>query len=327
MRLRKKRALITGITGQDGSYLAEILLDLNYEVHGFYRRSSTGNFKRLQEQESGRNLLGQITLHRGDLADVESVRQAVVESSPDEIYNLADQDNVDWSRETVAYSMDITAGAVGRLLEIVRHYSKNVRIFQPVTAMLFGNAPPPQDESTPFNPNSPYACAKAAAYYLCRYYRQAYGMPISVGIMYNHDSPRRSEEYLLHKICNSAVRIQAGKQHRLTLGDLSMPLNIGFARDYMRAAQQMLSVDPDDFVISTGESSTIGELVQLAGRCAGVENLLKSVEVDPKFLRPGPQPRLIGNSAKARSVFGFRPEFNHYDLVSLLVTWAKQRCL
>lgn len=320
-----KRALVLGIGGQDGSYLAEVLLEKDYEVHGMIRRSATGNTKNIQHLIDSEK----ITLHRGDMADPLSVADIVRFVEPQEIYNEADQDNVDWSRAVPSYNYDITAGAVGRLLEIVHDLSmtqaENVKVFQPVSAMMFGDAPFPQTEETRFNPLSPYACAKVAAYYLCRYYRQVYGLFVSTAIMYNHDSVRRSEEYLLHKICASAVRIYRGEQEKLVLGDLDVPVDIGSAREYMEAAYSMMQLSqPGDFILASGKGVTIRDLVDAAFTKVGLE-YDQFVKCEPSFNRPGPKHVLVGYNQKARDAFGFAPKCCALTLIPKLIEHYSKR--
>lgn len=309
--MSKKRALILGVTGQDGSYLAEVLIERGYDIHGVHRRSSTGNLRNLQHIPPG-----SLTLHKGDLADTLSIERIIRKVEPHEIYNEADQDNVDWSRFVPWYNMDITAGAVGRLLEIVKDYDKTIRVFQPLSAMMFGNAPAPQTEHSPFNPMSPYAVAKVAAYYLCRYYREAFGMFVSTAIMYNHDSVRRSEEYLLHKICASVIRIYRKEQETLALGNLEAQVDIGWAKEYVEAAHSILQLDkPNDFVLSTEQRFSIGELVEEA---FGKARLEPRIQVDPAFNRPGPVPNLLGYCGKAREAFGWNPKQHAKSMVDKL---------
>ncbi len=339
-----KRALILGVGGQDGSYLAEILLERGYEVHGMHRRSSVDNLWRIRHlihpptdkhtpdcatkyrgcaPDCPKDLSERLVLHKGDLADPLSVDRIVRDAYPTEIYNLADQDHVGWSYATPGHSLDITAGAVARLLETVKSLHcldprERLRVFQPVSATMFGDAPPPQDESTPFSPQSPYACAKVAAYYLCRYYRQAYGLHVCCGIMFNHDSGRRSGEYLLHQICSQAIDLCRSERKTIKLGCFDMKVDIGHAQDYMLAAWQMMQVSkPDDYVIATGKPYSIRELVALALDRCGVEDLDDGMlEIDPAYARPGGQPELIGNPAKAKRTFGFEPETTMSELLS-----------
>ena len=219
-----KKALIPGITGQDGSYLAEILLEKNYEVHGIIRASATGNTKNIE------HIIDKITLHKGDLGDSISLYNIVSKLNPEEIYNEADQDHVGWSYDTASYSYDITGSAVGRFLEIIKHVNKQIKYFQPVSSNIFGkveNEEALQTEETPHRPQSPYAVAKTAAFHMVRYYRDVEGLFASTGIFYNHESPRRSQKYVTHKITRAAVKISKGLQKELSLGDLSIKIDFG----------------------------------------------------------------------------------------------------
>lgn len=309
-----KKALILGITGQDGSYLAEVLLEKGYEVHGMYRRSATGNTRNIK------HILDKITLHKGDLADVTSLYRIISKVQPDEIYNEADQDHVAWSYDIPAYSYDITASAVGRVLEIIKQVNPKIKFFQPLSSTMFGDTKEiPQKETTPFAPQSPYACAKLLAHYLAKYYREVHGMFVCTAIFYNHDSPRRSEEYLLHKICASTVRISKGLQHKMTIGALDLRVDIGYAKEYMEAAWQIMQQNtPDDFIISTGETHTIKEFIDEAFKQAGL-NSEGLVEIDPTFARPGKQVELVGDITKARKAFGFSPKIKFAELIRILI--------
>tara|TARA_Y100000310_G_scaffold204358_1_gene204622 strand:- start:10587 stop:12752 length:2166 start_codon:yes stop_codon:yes gene_type:complete len=311
---KKKRALIMGITGQDGSYLAEILLEKGYEVHGMYRRSATGNTKNIK------HILDKIKLYKGDLADATSLYRIISEVKPDEIYNEADQDHVAWSYEIPAYSYDITASAVGRMLEIVKQIDPKIKVFQPLSSTMFGDASEiPQKETTTFAPQSPYACAKLMAYFLAKYYREVHGMFVATAIFYNHDSPRRGEEYLLHKICASAVRISKGTQDKLMIGALDLPVDIGYAKEYMETAWKIMQADePEDFIVSTGESSLIRDLIDEAFKQVGVDPKGK-VEIDPNFARPGKQIELVGDITKAKEKLGFEIKTTTKDLIKILI--------
>lgn len=309
-----KRALIFGITGQDGSYLAEVLLAKGYEVHGVYRRSSTGNTRNID------HLADRIVLHKGDLADATSLYRIIREVDPAEIYNEADQDHVSWSFATPDYSSDITGGAVGRLLEIVRQVQPSIRFFQPCTSNMFGKAvQTPQNEQTPFQPQSPYACSKIFAYYLARYYREAYGMFVSTAIFYNHESPRRTEDYVTRKITKAAARIKLGLQQDLELGDLTMKVDWGYAEEYMQAAWSILQLDrADDFVIGTGETHSVREWLDEAFGIVGLD-AGRYVKTNPALLRPATTSVLVGDIGKARSAFGFEPKIRFRELVKLMV--------
>lgn len=310
------RALILGVGGQDGSYLADILLEKGYEVHGLIRRSSVDNTVRIK------HVLDRIVLHQGDLADYGSLHHAIVASNPDEIYNEADQDAVGWSRHVPSYNYDVTFKAAGNLLEIMRHEAPEARLFQPVSATMFQGAEYPQDEDTPLTPKSPYACAKAGAYLLSRYYREVHGMFVSTGILYNHDSPRRGEDYLVHKICKSAIRVAEGKQDKIRLGNLDHLVDIGHAREYMEAAWSILQLDkPDDYVIATGISYSVGALAYSALGQLGITDTHSLVEVDPSFVPKigRTEPPLIGDIEKARTAFGFNPTLHGFMLINSIL--------
>ncbi|OGC04125.1 GDP-mannose 4,6-dehydratase [candidate division WOR-1 bacterium RIFOXYA12_FULL_43_27] len=316
-----KRALVLGVTGQDGSYLAEILLEKGYEVHGMIRRSATGNTRNIDHLIEDPKIFGKnFFLQRGDLADPTSLYRIINAVRPQEIYNEADQDHVSWSYDMVGYSADITGAAVGRILEIIRQIDRTIRYFQPCTSNMFGLTDSiKQNENTPFNPQSPYACAKAMAFYLTRYYRQAFGIFASTAILYNHESPRRTPEYLTRKVTRAVAKIACGKQDKLILGDMSACIDWGYAREYMETAWRILQLDkPDDFVIATGEAHSVGEWVEKA---FAVVNLKPDnyVVTDQKLLRPTKTSSLVGDITKARKTFGFDPKFKIDKLVKLMV--------
>ena len=316
-----KKALILGVTGQDGSYLAEILLEKGYEVHGMVRRSATGNTRNIEHLIQNPELFNRrFFLWRGDLADPISLYRIINSVRPQEIYNEADQDHVGWSYDMVGYSADITGAAVARILEIIRQVDSTIRYFQPCTSNMFGKTESvTQNETTPFNPQSPYACAKVMAFYFTRYYRDAFGMFASNAILYNHESPRRTAEYVTRKITQSVARIACGKQDKLMLGDLSARIDWGYAKEFMEAAWQMLQLDqPGDFVIATGEAHSVREWVEEA---FAVVNLRPDdyVVTDPSLLRPTKTSTLIGDITKAREAFGFDPKVKFKELVRLMV--------
>lgn len=310
----KKRALIFGITGQDGSYLAEILLEKGYEVHGLIRRSATGNKKNIMY------ILDKITLHKGDLADSTSIYRIINEVKPEEIYNEADQDHVGWSYDSVGYSCDITGAAVGRILEIIRQLNPKIKFFQPLSSNMFGKTSEALlTEEAPFRPQSPYAAAKVLAFVLCRYYRDVFGMFVSTGIFYNHESPRRTEEYVTRKITMAVARIAKELQKKLYLGNLETKIDFGYAREYMEAAWRILQLNnPDDFNICTGEVHSVKEFLEEAFKCAGL-NPDDYVEFDPRFARPGSTSVLLGDFSKAQKIFGFEPKVRFKELVKLMV--------
>lgn len=315
-----KRALILGATGQDGSLLADLLLERGYTVAGMYRHTSLGNLDRV------RHLLTNpaFTLHRGDLIDVGSLYSIISEVKPDLCFNEADQDNVGWSRSLPGLASRVTYTAVADLLEIVRRVVPQCRVFQPCSSTMFGDAPAPQSETTPFNPQSPYAVAKVAAYYLCRMYRQQYGMHVSCGILFNHTSTRQTEEYLLHKICAGAVRIARGQQETLALGNLDTKVDIGCAREYMEAAIAMVERDaPDDFVIATGGAPSIGHLAGAALLAASAATSINDAEEfvsrDPVFWTEQPFPTMRGHVEKTTYDLHWQAKRSPFDLVRELV--------
>ena len=309
----KKKALILGITGQDGSYLAEFLLEKHYEVHGLIRRSSTGNKKNIS------HITDKITLHKGDLADATSIYRIVKEVQPDEIYNLADQDHVSWSYDSIDYSCDITGAAVARILEIIKQLNPKIKFFQPVSSNMFGKAANSQNEETAFRPQSPYGCAKAFAYLLVRYYRDVFNLKASTAIFYNHESPRRTEEYVTRKITKAVAMISKGLQKKLYLGDIDIKIDFGYSKEYVEAAWNILQLDKaDDFIICTGELHSIREFAEEAFRCVGLD-AKKYIEIDPKLLRPGKTDTLTGDFSKASKAFGYKPKTKLKELVRIMV--------
>jgi len=321
MGKKTKRALILGITGQDGSYLAELLLDKGYEVHGMCRRSATGNTRNIDHLLADTDVFGRrLFLHRGDLADPTSLYRIISGVGPREIYNEADQDHVGWSYDSVGFSMDITGAAVGRVLEIIKQVDSSIRYFQPCTSNMFGQTgSATQNELTPFNPQSPYACAKVMAYHLTRYYREAFGIFASTAILYNHESPRRTVEYVTRKITRAVARIACQQQEKLVLGDLSAVIDWGYSREFMEAAWQMLQLDaPDDFVIATGEAHSVREWVDEAFSIVGLK-ADDYVEIDQSLLRPTKTSVLVGDISKAKQAFGFDPRVSFRPLVRLMV--------
>ena len=316
-----KKALILGVTGQDGSYLADILLEKGYDVYGMVRRSATGNTRNVEHLIQNPELFNhRFFLVRGDLADPTSLYRIINSVKPQEIYNEADQDHVSWSYDMVGFSADITGAAVGRVLEIIHQIDPTIRYFQPCTSNIFGKTDTiVQNERTQFNPQSPYACAKVMAYYLTRYYREAFGMFASNAILYNHESPRRTEEYVTRKITRSVARIACGKQDKLVLGDLSTRIDWGYSREYMEAAWRMLQIErPDDFIIATGEAHSVKEFVEEAFGFVGLKTK-EHVVTDPGLLRPTKTSTLVGDITKARAGFGFDPKVKFKELVHLMV--------
>lgn len=332
-----KRALITGITGQDGSYLAELLLQQGYHVWGMVRRASLFNTQRI-DHLSKEHPDDDVRLHLcyGDLGDASSINSIIKEVQPDEIYNLGAQSHVKVSFEVPEYTGDITGLGMLRILEAVRSNAVASRVYQASSSELFGKAvDSPQTEQTPFYPRSPYAAAKAYAYHITRNYRESYGMFAVNGILFNHESPRRGPTFVTRKITRAVAAIAAGKQDRLYLGNLDAKRDWGYAGDYVRAMWLMLQADePDDFVIATGETHSVREFCSLAfARAdmhidwvgAGVDEKGMDVdgnvvvEVDPRYFRPAEVEHLVGDASKARDVLGWQPEVDFEGLVNMMV--------
>jgi GDPmannose 4,6-dehydratase len=318
-----KRALITGITGQDGSYLAELLLGKGYEVHGLVRRSSTFNRGRIDHLTLDPALAGRCQLHYGDLADGSSLRRVVELVSPDEVYNLAAQSHVRVSFDQPEYTADIVATGTLRLLEAVREHiertGRAVRCYQAGSSEMFGAAPPPQSEATRFHPRSPYAVSKLAAHWHAVNHREAWGMFVANGILFNHESPRRGESFVTRKISLAVARIATGRQQTLALGNLDARRDWGFAGDYVDAMWRMLQHHtPDDYVVATGESHTVREFVEAAFGHANLDWRLH-VTRDDKYLRPSEVDHLLGDASKARTALGWAPSVSFTELVQMMV--------
>jgi len=319
-----KKALITGITGQDGSYLAELLLAKGYEVHGIVRRASTFNTGRLDGIYSDPHDAGaRVYLHYGDLADGAGLRRMLERIQPAEIYNLGAQSHVRVSFDQAEYTADVVATGALRLLEAIRDLvhetGKAVRVYQAGSSEMFGAALPPQSEATPFYPRSPYAVSKVAAHWYGINYREAYGLFLSNGILFNHESPRRGETFVTRKITRALTRIKLGLQDKLFLGNLDARRDWGFAGDYVRAMWLMLQqAAADDYVIATGESHSVQELVEIAFGHAGLE-WQRYVKQDPAFLRPAEVDHLIGDASKARAELNWSPTVTFKGLVEMMV--------
>ena len=319
-----KKALITGITGQDGSYLAELLLDKGYEVHGIIRRSSvfnTGRIDHLYQDPHERNL--RISLHYGDLTDSTSLRGILEKTQPDEVYNLGAQSHVKVSFEMPEYTADTVAMGALRLLEAVRDYERThdrkIRLYQASSSEMFGAAPPPQSETTPFQPCSPYAVSKVAAFWHCVNYRDAYGMFICNGILFNHESPRRGETFVTRKITRALGRIKHGLQTTLYLGNLEAKRDWGHALDYVEAMWMMLQHDvADDYAVATGESWSVREFLEAAFSYAGLDPD-KYVQIDPQYFRPNEVDSLLGDPGKINEKLGWKPNISFKELVESMV--------
>ncbi|MGA9771249.1 MAG: GDP-mannose 4,6-dehydratase [Blastocatellia bacterium] len=319
-----KKALVTGITGQDGSYLTELLLAKGYEVHGIIRRASSFNTDRIDHIYADPHDPGaRMFLHYGDLTDGTGLTRILEKTQPDEIYNLAAQSHVKVSFEQPEYTADVVATGTLRLLEALRGYitatGKPVRFYQAGSSEMFGSTPPPQNEHTPFSPRSPYAVGKVAAHYWAVNYRDAYGMFIVNGILFNHESPRRGETFVTRKITRALARIKMGLQKKLFLGNLDALRDWGYAKDYMQAVWLMLQQnEPDDYVVATGEAHSVREFLDEAANHLGI-NWRHYVESDPKYYRPTEVDHLLGDAGKARRMIGWKPEVSFKELVRLMI--------
>ncbi len=312
-----KRALITGITGQDGSYLAELLLTKGYEVHGIIRRSSSFNTERIDHIYADlHDHAARLFLHYGDLSDASGLQAIVSEVDPHEVYNLGAQSHVRVSFDTPEYTAEVTGLGAVRLLEAVRRSGLQPKLYQASSSELFGKAAEvPQRETTPFHPRSPYAAAKAYAYFIAQNYREAYGMYVCNGILFNHESERRGETFVTRKITRAAGRIKHGLQDKLYLGNLEAKRDWGHAEDFVEAMWLMLQQDePDDYAIGTGETHSVREFLEMTFELAGLD-VSKHVETDPRYLRPAEVDLLLADPTKAREKLGWKPKNTFADLV------------
>jgi GDPmannose 4,6-dehydratase len=326
-----RRALITGVTGQDGSYLAELLLDKGYEVHGVVRRASTFNTERLEhlyqdQHEPDTRLL----LHYGDVTDGQRITNLVLDLAPDEIYNLAAQSHVRVSFDEPLYTVDVVAKGTLAVLEAARQLSKRqpVRVYQASSSEMFGDVREvPQTEATPFYPRSPYACAKVYAFHQTVNYREAYNLFACNGILFNHESPRRGETFVTRKITRAATRIKEGLQDKLYLGNLDAKRDWGYAKEYVEAMWLMLQSDePNDYVIATNETHTIREFLEVSFGYLDLD-WQDYVEIDPRYFRPTEVDLLMGDYSKARDLLGWEPKTTFADLTQLMVEadWEQAR--
>ena len=315
-----KRALVTGVTGQDGSYLVELLLNRGYTVHGLLRRSSSFNTSRLDGVYRDPHELGvRLSLHYGDLSDSGSLINLIRMIEPDEVYHLGAQSHVKVSFETPEYTANTTGLGTIRILEAIRASGINTRFYQASSSEMFGAAPPPQNELTPFHPRSPYGVAKVFGYWSAINYREAYKLFATNGVLFNHESPRRGETFVSRKITRAVARIKAGMQDKLYLGNLDSRRDWGYAPEYVEAMVMMLEQDePGDFVIATGESHTVREFVECAFERAGLD-WERFVQIDPRYYRPAEVDDLCGDASKARRVLGWRPKTTFSQLVDLMV--------
>ncbi len=322
---KSKRALITGITGQDGSYLAELLLEKGYEVHGIIRRTSTFNTDRIDHiYEDTHSAEARLFLHYGDLTDGTMLRRILEQVQPHEVYNLGAQSHVRVSFDSPEYTVDAVGMGTLRLLEAIRDYQQRtgleVRFYQAGSSEMFGKVQEiPQKETTPFYPRSPYACAKVYAHWQTINYRESYDLFACNGILFNHESPRRGETFVTRKITRAVARIIAGKQNKIYLGNLDSKRDWGYAKDYVRAMWLMLQQDqPDDYVVATNETHAISEFLDIAFHHVNLD-WHDYVEFDPRYLRPAEVDLLIGDATKARDILGWEPSVTFEQLVHLMV--------
>lgn len=316
----RRRALVTGITGQDGSYLAELLIEKDYEVHGLIRRSSSINTRRIDHlyqdpHASDRRLI----LHYGDMSDSTRLNRLIDEVRPQEVYNLAAQSHVKVSFEAPEYTGDVDGLGTMRLLDAIHHCDPAIRFYQASTSEMFGNVPPPQSEDSGFRPRSPYGASKVYAYWMTVNYREAYGLFACNGILFNHESPRRGETFVTRKITQAVARILAGKQDAVYLGNLDAKRDWGYAPDYVRAMWLMMQqAEPLDLVFASGETHTVREFAELAFAAVG-RNWESHVRVDPAYLRPTEVDALQGDFSKARRLLGWEPSVSFPELVRIMV--------
>lgn len=315
-----KKALITGITGQDGSYLAELLLAKDYEVHGIIRRASTFNTQRINHLYlDPHNPEARMFLHYGDLSDGSRLSTLLAQIQPDEIYNLAAQSHVRVSFDEPEYTGEITGLGTTRLLEAMRQSAPMARFYQASSSEMFGAATPPQNESTPFYPRSPYGVAKVYSYWITKNYREAYGLHLTNGILFNHESPRRGETFVTRKITRAVARIVRGDQKELFLGNLDARRDWGYAPDYVVAMWKMLQTDDgDDYVLATGTDLSVRDFVELAFRHVNLD-WEKYVRFDEKYLRPTEVDSLVGDSSKALKNLGWEPSVSPQELAAIMV--------
>ncbi len=320
-----KKALITGITGQDGSYLLELLLQKGYEVHGIMRRASTFNTARLDHIYQDPHLSGAtFKLHFGDLSDSNTIRRLIYKIEPDEIYNLGAQSHVRVSFDIPEYTAEIVGVGALRVLEAIKDFEENtgkkIKFYQASSSEMFGATPPPQNELTQFYPRSPYGCAKVFAYHTAKNYREAYNIFAVNGILFNHESPRRGETFVTKKITRGIARIVAGLDKKLYLGNLEARRDWGYAPEYMEAAWMMLQQsEPDDYVIGTGESHSVKDFLIAAFKHAGINDWEQYVEIDPRYYRPTEVEDLIADASKAKNKFDWEPKTKFDDLVKIMM--------
>lgn len=315
-----KKAFITGITGQDGSYLAELLLSKDYEVHGIIRRASTFNTARIDHIfVDPHDPHARLFLYHGDLSDSEQISNMIYNIKPDEVYHLGAQSHVRVSFDIPEYTGNVTALGTTRILEAIKRSGNNIKFYQASSSEMFGNSPPPQNEETPFRPRSPYAVAKLYAYWMAVNYKEGYNLFACNGILFNHESPRRGETFLTRKVTRAIAYILAGKQKVLYLGNLNAKRDWGYAPEYVEAMWKILQLDkPEDLVIGTGEAHSVREFVERAFSYVDLR-FDKYVEIDPRYFRPTETEQLIADPRKAKRKIGWEPKIKFGDLVKIMV--------
>jgi len=314
--IKRKKILILGVTGQDGSFMAKLMHEKKYFVHGLVRKSSTGNLVNIKSLINKKNFF----LHHGDLLDTSSIEKIIKGLKPDEIYNFADQDHVRWSFDIPWYSFDVTGNSVVKILEIIKNYSPMSKFFQPFSSNMFGNSKKnKQNELENFSPLSIYALGKISAYYACQMYRDVYGLKIYGAIFYNHESEVRPEEYVTRKITKAVARIFYGKQKKLFLGDIKAKIDWGYAKDYVETAHKIMQrTKPDIFVIASGKSHSVEYFTKKCFQYVGL-NYKKYLRINKKLLRKSKTVSLIGDTNKARRSFNYKTKTNLNELISIMM--------
>lgn len=318
---KNKKALITGIAGQDGSYLTELLLSQGYEVHGIIRWDSIFTTERIDHLYQDPHINGvRLFLHYGDMTDSGNLEKLINQIKPDEIYHLAAMSHVRVSFDMPEYTANTDALGTLRILEAIKNSGLPIRFYMAASSEMFGSSLPPQNENTPFHPRSPYACAKVFSYHITRLYREAYGIFAANGILYNHESARRGPTFVTKKITRAIARIKAGLDKKIYLGNLDAKRDWGFAPEFIEAMYQILQQEnPDDFIIATGETHSVREFLEEAFKYAGFEDWKSYVEIDPQYFRPAEVEVLTGDAAKAKEKLGWEPKIKFKDLVRIMI--------
>ena len=321
MAERIKKALITGICGQDGSYLTEFLLSKGYEVHGIIRWDSIFTTQRIDHLYKDPHINGvKMLLHYGDMTDTGNLERLINQIKPDEIYHLAAMSHVRVSFDMPEYTANTDALGTLRILEAIKNTGLPIRFYMAASSEMFGASPPPQNENTPFHPRSPYACAKVFSYHITRFYREAYSLFASNGLLFNHESPRRGPTFVTKKITRAIAKIKAGLEKKIYLGNLEAKRDWGFAPEYVQAMWEMLQQEKaDDFVVATGQAHSVKEFLEEAFKYSGLGDWQKYIEIDPRYFRPAEVEVLIGDASKARKSFGWQPKIGFSDLVKIMI--------